>query len=191
MLEPAALMGRLREGQVGCLEERFVASSQTDKDKISRVLMVNAESAGNWAEWERLIQRHLDEVDRSDPDLCFSYALFLSKGGPARAWATIKWADYALENKSRWTGSTYKARVFNLMQLKAEAAAALWEASAQAVVAGQGDRAELQDTEKKMRGMAKDYAREWLDYARASGQNDRKAMALCVSAAGSKKFCEG
>jgi chemotaxis protein histidine kinase CheA len=192
VLETPAVMGRLREGQVSCLEGAYAsAASQTDKDKISRVLIVNAEGKGDRAEWERLVSRHLQEVDRSDPDLCFSYALYLSKGGAARAWGTIEWADVALENKSRWQGSTYKSRVYNLLQLKAEAAAALWEASAQAVVAGEGDRAELQENEKKLRGLAKNYAREWLDYARVSGQEDRKAMALCVSAAGSKKFCEG
>ena len=185
-------MGKLRGTQTACLEERYAsAGSQTDKNKISRVLMVNAEASGDRGTWEQLVKRHLEEVDRSDPDLCFSYALYLSKGGVGRAWGVIEWSNYALENKSRWTGATYKSRVYSLMQLKAEAAAALWEYSAQAVVAGEGDRTALQEDEKKMRGMAKDYALEWLDYARASKQEDRKAMALCVSAAGSKKFCEG
>jgi len=191
-MESGALMGKLREGQIGCLETAYAgAASQTDKNKVSRVLMVNAEASGDRASWEQLVTRHLEEVDRSDPDLCYSFALYLSKGGVGRAWGVIKWADYALENKSRWTGSTYKSRVYSLMQLKAQAAASLWEYSAQAVVSGEGDRAKLQEDEKKMRGLAKDYALEWLDYARASKQDDRTAMALCVSAAGSKKFCEG
>jgi len=191
-MESGALMGKLRGGQIACLETAYAgAGSQTDKNKVSRVLMVNAEASGDRASWEQLVTRHLEEVDRSDPDLCFSFALYLSKGGAGRAWGVIKWSDYALENKSRWTGSTYKSRVYSLMQLKAEAAAALWEYSAQAVVSGEGDRAKLQEDEKKMRGLAKDYALEWLDYARASKQEDRTAMALCVSAAGSKKFCEG
>jgi hypothetical protein len=50
--------------------------------------------------------------------------------------------------------------------------------------------ASLEADEVKLRGMAKDYSREWLDYARAAGEDIKKPMALCVSTAGSKKFCE-
>jgi hypothetical protein len=191
-LEPAALMGRMVPGQVKCLEGRLTSADlQTDKDKISRVLMQNAEAAGNKSEWERLIKRHLEDIDRSDPNLCFKYALHLSRGGVGRAWGVIKWADYALENKQQWTGSTYKARVNALYQLRAEAAVKLWEdANAKMLAAAGDDRSKLEADEVKLRGMAKDYSREWLDYARAAGEDIKKPMALCVSTAGSKKFCE-
>lgn len=191
-LEPAALMGRMLPGQVKCLEGRLNgADLQTEKDKISRVLMQNAEAAGNKSEWERLIKRHLEDIDRSDPNLCFKYALHLSRGGVGRAWGVIKWADYALENKQQWTGSTYKARVNALYQLRAEAAVKLWEdANAKMLAASGDDRSKLEADEVKLRGMAKDYSREWLDYARAAGEDIKKPMALCVSTAGSKKFCE-
>lgn len=191
-LEPAALMGRMLPGQVKCLEGRLSgAELQTEKDKISRVLMQNAEAAGNKSEWERLIKRHLEDIDRSDPNLCFKYALHLSRGGVGRAWGVIKWADYALENKQQWTGSTYKARVNALYQLRAEAAVKLWEdANAKMLAASGDDRSKLEADEVKLRGMAKDYSREWLDYARAAGEDIKKPMALCVSTAGSKKFCE-
>ena len=48
----------------------------------------------------------------------------------------------------------------------------------------------LAASEEKLRGMAKDYSREWLDYARAAGEDIKKPMALCVSTSGSKKYCE-
>ncbi|GEM_PF-1003293 len=189
-LQPQAVMGRLRAGQIGCLEDAFgAAGSQTDKDAISRVLMVNAEAADDKRSWEKLVKRHLDEVDRSDPEICFSYALHLSKGSVGRAYGVIKWADYALENKTVWTGSTYKARVYALYKLKAEAATRLWEDAAQKVVDGKGDRDALQSDEEQRRGIAKTYALEWLTYARQSGQKTSEPMALCVSAAGNKKFC--
>ncbi|MCK6519592.1 hypothetical protein L6R46_31595, partial [Myxococcota bacterium] len=122
---------------------------------------------------------------------CFKYALHLSRGGVGRAWGVIKWADYALENKQQWTGSTYKARVNALYQLRAEAAVKLWEdANAKMLAASGDDRSKLEADEVKLRGMAKDYSREWLDYARAAGEDIKKPMALCVSTAGSKKFCE-
>lgn len=192
-LEPAALMGKLSEGQAACLEKKVAGSgSQTSKDKISRVLLANAEASGNKKEWERIMRRHLEEIDRSDPNLCFKYALHLSRGGVGPAWGVIKWSDYALENKTMWSGTTYKTRVYSLYQLKAEAATKLWgDANSKLVEAGGGNREELAANEEKLRGMAKDFSREWLDYARASGQDTKKPMSLCVSAAGSKKYCEG
>ena len=191
-LEPTALMGKLNVGQVECLEVRISTSpTMTDKDKTSRVLLANAEAKGDKREWERLMRRHLEEIDRSDPNLCFKYALHLSRGGVGRAWGVIKWADYALENKSQWSGATYKSRVYSLYQLKAEAANKLWEDANQKLVNAQGgEREELSAKEEKMRGMAKDYAMEWLDYARASSQDTKKPMSLCVAAAGSKKYCQ-
>ena len=58
------------------------------------------------------------------------------------------------------------------------------------VEASGDDRDKLEQDEQKLRGMAKDYSLEWLDYARASGQDTQKAMTLCVTASGSKKFCK-
>lgn len=190
-LEPAALMGKLSESQKVCLEGRISsASTITQKDKISRVLLINAEASGNRKEWEKLARRHLEQFDRSDPNLCFKYAQHLSRGGVGRAWGVIKWSDYALENKSQWSGTTYKTRVYALYQLKAEAAMKLWEDANENLVDAGADRDEWAAKEEKYRGMAKDYSREWLDYARVSGQDVQKPMALCVSAAGSKKFCK-
>ena len=190
-LEPAALMGKLNEAQRSCLEEKIRNTSTiTQKDKISRVLLINAEASGSKKEWERLAKRHLEDIDRSDPNLCFKYAQHLSRGGVGRAWGVIKWSDYALENKSQWSGTTYKTRVYALYQLKAEAAMKLWEDANKKLVDAGADRDEWAGKEEKYRGMAKDYSREWLDYARASGQDTKKPMSLCVSAAGSKKFCQ-
>lgn len=190
-LEPAALMGKLNEGQRSCLEERIRNTGTiTQKDKISRVLLINAEASGSKKEWERLAKRHLEDIDRSDPNLCFKYAQHLSRGGVGRAWGVIKWADYALENKSQWSGTTYKTRVYALYQLKSEAAMKLWEDANKKLVDAGADREEWAGKEEKYRGMAKDYSREWLDYARASNQDTKKPMSLCVSAAGSKKFCQ-
>ncbi|MFT5586437.1 MAG: hypothetical protein ACI9VR_004036 [Cognaticolwellia sp.] len=190
-LEPSALMGKLNDGQKSCLEDNIRNTSTiTQKDKISRVLLINAEASGSKKEWERLAKRHLEDIDRSDPNLCFKYAQHLSRGGVGRAWGVIKWADYALENKSQWSGTTYKTRVYALYQLKSEAAMKLWEDANQKLVDAGADRDEWASKEEKYRGMTKDYSREWLDYARASSQDTKKPMSLCVSAAGSKKFCQ-
>jgi len=189
-LEPNALMGQLTKGQSTCLEGRIATEpAQTTRDKVSRLLINNAYAKGDKAEWERLMKRHLEQIDRSDPDMCYNYALQLSRGGVARAQGVIRWADYALENKSRWTGNTYKTRVFNLLKMKAEAATRLWESAEKEYTENRTDENNAQS--EKYRGMAKEYAREWLDYAKASAQDTSKAMAMCVSASGNQSFCDG
>lgn len=190
-LEPLSLLGQLSAGQKSCLEGKVNSDlPQTTRDKLSRVLIANAEARGDKTEWERLVRRHLEDIDRSDPDLCYKYALQLSRGGVNRANGVIRWADYGLENKQRWSGQTYKSRVYALLKLKAEAAAKLWQAAEQEYTTGEHtDENEAKAT--KLRGEAKDYAREWLDYARTSAQDTTTALSLCVSAAGNRSFCDG
>jgi hypothetical protein len=186
-----ALLGALSAGHSVCLEERITSEpSQTKRNKISRVLLINAESSKN-GEWARLMRRHLEEIDRSDPDLCFKYALHLSKNrGTSSAFGVIKWSDYALERKSRWSGPTYTKRVYDLLKLRAHAANKLWERANEDLLNAGANREELAAKEERARGRAKSMAREWLDFARAASQNNSEAMALCVSTAGSKKFCK-
>ncbi|MDP2311447.1 MAG: hypothetical protein Q8P41_00965 [Pseudomonadota bacterium] len=190
-LEPSAMMGQLRVGQSKCLEGRVASEGQqTTKDKVSRIMITNAEAKGDKSEWERLMKRHLEDIDRSDPDLCFKYALHLSRGGTGRAQGVIRWADYALENKAKWSGQTYKTRVFGLYKLRAEAANKLWQEAEKEFA--EGERSDEKEAKAaKYRGQAKDYAREWLDYAKASTQDTKTAMALCVSSSGNRAFCEG
>lgn len=190
-IEPVAMMGTLNVGQSKCLEGRIsTEGAQTMRDKISRVLINNAEAKGDKAEWERLVKRHLEDIDRSDPDLCYKYALQLSRGGVGRAQGVIRWADYALENKQRWSGNTYTSRVYALYKLKAEAANKVWQDADNEYMTKEHTEAN-EAKANKWRGVTKDFAREWLDYAKASSQDTKNAMAICVSAAGSKDFCEG
>ena len=188
-LEAPAMMGNLGVGRRKCLESRISGSSQTTKNKISRVLISDAEARGDRSDWERLMKRHLEDIDRSDPNLCFTYAIHLSRGGVGRAHGVIRWADYALENKQQWSGSTYKKNVYGLYKLRAKAANKLWQASETKYVEDRSD--ENESKAKKYRDLTKNYGREWLDYARASSQSTKSPLSLCVSAAGSTEFCEG
>ena len=192
LLEPQALVGRLRAGQVSCLEERIATtSSQTGRGDISLVLMNNAEASQNDREWERLVRRHLEEIDRSDPDICFKYARHLSlSGSVSRSYGVIKWAEYALENKSNWTGNTFKTRVYALYQMRAQAASRIWEQAKRDLINASSNRDELASKEEQARGRAKTFAREWLDYARASGQATSVPMELCSTAAGTREYCQ-
>ena len=187
-LEAPAMMGTLGVARRKCLEARLASeSSQTAKKKISLVLMQDAEQRQDQSDWERIIKRHLQDIDRSDPNLCFKYAIHLSRTG--RHGSVIRWADYALENKQQWSGATYKKNVYALYKLRAQAANSLWQAAEQKFVEERSDTNEAEAT--KWRDTTKNYAREWLDYARASEQTTKAPLALCVSAAGSADFCEG
>lgn len=189
-LEPAAMEGSLSREQALCLEARVRNEPlQTTRDKVSRVLLANAEAAKDSAEWERLMRRHLDEIDQSDPDLCFKYAAWLSRQGLGRAAAVIRWAEVALENKHRWTGATYKSRVYSLLKLRAEASSRLWQAAETAYATGE-HTPEDEARANRLRGHAKEHAKEWLDYATSTQQDTRTALALCVSAAGNTAWCE-
>lgn len=188
-MEPDALLGIFSPGRIACIEERIAnpKEPQTSKDKLSRLLMADADAKGDTEAWERLLKRHLTDISRADPDLCFVYALALSKKGIEYGEEVIRWADYALENKQKWTGDIYKKRLYDLYRLKSEAAGELWRDAEQNLIA---DPTDENDAKTNMyRGKAKNYAREWLDYARASGQKTDRALALCLSAAGTMAAC--
>lgn len=189
-LEAPAMMGTLSVGQRKCLEGRIASDgAQTSKNKISRVLIMDAEARGDQGDWERLMQRHLQNIDRSDPNLCFRYAIHLSRGGVGRASSVIKWSDYALENKQQWSGATYQKNVYALYKLRAQAANKLWQSAEAKYVDDRNEENEA--TANRYRDLTKNYAREWLDYARASSQSTKGPLSLCVSAAGGAEFCQG
>jgi hypothetical protein len=175
-LEPLALLGRLTV--TGCLEERLPEVEQTEKRQISALLLVDAWARKDWERWEALVERHLDEIDQSDPDLCYKYALYLSRQGPERAEGALRWAGVALENRTVWTGETYQSRVFSLYKLRAAAAQSLWAAAE--------DREEVE----RLRALTKVTAREWYEYALSAGKPAEQALELCRSAAGTAEYCE-
>jgi hypothetical protein len=188
-LEPAAMMGRLSEPQVNCLEgELAAAAKMTDKGKISRVLMVNAFARGDKKEWERLVKRHLDEINQSDPDLCYKYALHLSKKGVGSSHGVIRWAEVAHENRTVWTGPTYTSRVYSLHKLKSAAAQKLWQRAESKHSSAPSD--ETGANVDKYRNETKVYARAWYEYAKQAGKDTTKALQLCMSAAGTSDYCE-
>jgi hypothetical protein len=186
-LEPLALMGRLSEEQIECLESRITASRRmTEKEKISRVLMSNAFSSGN-GRYNSLLKRHLEDIDRSDPDLAYKYAYSLHKKGVSRSKGVIRWSDVALERKDRWDETVYARRVYTTMKIRAFAAYRLWEAAEKADISSSNP--ESRTLKDKRRSQAKVYAREWVEYATASNQEQTSAVQLCVSVAGAEEYC--
>jgi hypothetical protein len=188
-LEPQAMLGKLNDGQIACLEGSYAsAPKQTDKDKISRLLMANAYGKGDTRSWEKLIKRHLEEIDQSDPDLCYKYALHLSKGGAGRAPGVIRWSNVALENRTVWTGDTYVSRVSALYKLRAAAAQSIWKAAEEEYAKNPSE--DLKKKVEDSRNQTKVFAREWYEYMKSAGKDTTTALQLCISAAGTKDYCE-
>ncbi len=189
-LEPAAITGVLSPAEITCLEGKLGAEpKQTKRDKLSRVLLANADGKGDSTEWMKLAARHLEEIDRSDPDLCFRYALLLNRTGDVDdGGEVLHWVGYALENKQKWQGPAYTSRVYNLLRLQAETVNRMWQEAEGDFL---DDRSEEQSAKTdELRGQAKNTAREWLDWAKTTAQPTDRAFNLCQSAAGSMSFCE-
>lgn len=188
-LEPSAMMGKLKDGEIRCLDTELRQSErQTVKDKISRVLLADAWAKGDEHRWEGIARRHLEEIDRSDPDMCYKFSLHLAKGPPDKMDEAMKWADVALENRSRWSGDLHVKRVYSLYRLKATAAQKKWNH-----LEGEYIKAptELLLNEKdETRNLTKTLSREWLEYARQSGKDPTVALQMCISAAGTAGFCD-
>ncbi|MBW1878548.1 MAG: hypothetical protein JRI25_00810 [Deltaproteobacteria bacterium] len=188
-LELKAMMGRLSAPEVGCIEATYqAAGKQTDKNKVSRVLIANAHSSDR-SEWAGLVARHLEEVDQSDPDMSYAYAKYLLDQGPARADEAIHWADIAMERRQEWVGETFKSRVYALYKMRALAAQKVWTAAEKRHSEAPTDQ--TSGAAEDARGRVKTFAREWYDYANASGKDTTRAMDLCVSAAGTEAYCAG
>ncbi len=188
-LQDQALAGTLRDAQILCLEDRIIDDKlMTDKEKVSRVLLVDAEAKKDLVRWEGLMRRHLADIDQSDPDLCFKYTIYLSKKGMENAEEVVIWGSRALERKDSWSGRLYEKKVFALHQLRAEAGMHLWQQAEQTYLEERSLQAE--EASNQARGKAKEFARAWLDYARASDQDAETALRLCLSAAGAMEYCE-
>lgn len=192
-MEPKAMLGKLDDGEIRCLDRTLrEAEKQTVKDKLSRVLMADAYAKQNDDRWETIVRRHLNEIDRSDPDLCYKFATFMlkrvPKKGPAAADEVMKWSDVALENKQQWTGNLYVKRVSTLYRVKATAAFMKWEYLEAKY--SEGPTGELAQDKEDSRNVAKNLAREWLGYCQQAGISTDRAAQLCASAAGTQDFCE-
>jgi len=188
-LEPLALSGMLSDAQIRCLEDRLKESErQTAKNKLSVVLMNDAWIKGDEHRWEGITRRHLEEIDRSNPDMCYKFAYILSKMGPDKMDEAMKWADVALDNRSRWEGDTHVKRVYALYKIKTIAAQRKWEWLEQKYTKDPSE--ELLDEKDEARNLTKTMAREWLEYARQAGQDETVPYNLCVSSSGTSDYCE-
>jgi len=174
-LEADATRGALSQDTKDCLEQNYKSATlQTTKGKISRVLLVNA-YAYDTDTWAKLVQRHLYEVDRSDPNIAYLYAFYLYNREQPDYEAVTKWCDLALERRTEWTGDVLVGRVYQLERTKTYAAYQEWRDAEEA----QKPENETED----LRNQAKTVAREWMDFSKSAGKDAKEAEELCISAA--------
>ena len=190
LLEGSAMMGELDAAAKSCLETKIAGGIPlTQKRDVSLLLINNAEASRNMSEWSKLVGRHLKKFDQSDPVVCMRYAYYLSKKGVGSATKVIKWSEVALANKHQWSGTEFKKNVNALYGMRASAANQLWTNAEKKLV--DNNTPANKEKAENFRGQSKNFAKEWLDYARASSQPTKSAMSLCVSATqGDVGFCK-
>ena len=100
----------------------------------------------------------------------------------------IRWSDVALENRTVWTGATYTSRVYSLYKFRTIASQKLWKSAEDEL-----SSIPTQDAREKAehwRDQTKVYAREWYEYAKLAGKDTTTALQVCMSAAGTREYCE-
>ena len=102
-LEAEAMLGELTVEQIACIEAKLrLERLQTQKSKLSLLLINNAFNKQDWEEWELRTRHHLSGIDRSHPDMTFSFAIFLRKKGEEYYEEALGWTEYTLDTRSQW-----------------------------------------------------------------------------------------
>ena len=115
--------------------------------------------------WENQLRRHLQNIDRSDPDMTLAFSVFLRKKGAEYYEEALSWTDYTMETRQSWSsGNQFVQKSNNLYRLRAELALELWSLAEDRYT--QDRTNESDQLSREARGLAKDLSREWLDYAR-------------------------
>lgn len=100
----------------------------------------------------------------------------------------IKYAGLGLESKGELKGDAYVKHVTSLHHIRASAAVDLWKQYEEVYEKERTPTAE--EAAERLRSKAKEYSREWLDYAIVAGGDVDSAKAICRSAAGTATYCD-
>ncbi len=178
----------LSDEQTACMDAAFVQSTSAEqRAEASLRLIARADGLPDKREWERLVRRHLEEVDGADYGLGLDFAVHHVGSGPESAEAAIRWADETLGDSANWRRNAYMSRVYALKKLRAVAAGELWRSAEaldeQDLVAN--DSQPMQAAQQR----ARDYAREFYRFALMSDQASEPALPLCLSAGATQEWC--
>jgi hypothetical protein len=185
----SALKGQLQGGEVRCLEESLRHERRmTRKVIFSRILIADAHAKEETHRWEGAVRRHLDELDRSDPELSYLYARYLAGRGADYTTDAIKWSGVALRSAGNWEGVGRAARMADLHRIQTVGAYQMWVAQEQ--IFQETGVASAHEEAGFWRSQTKSLAREWLDFSAATEQRADLARVICTSAAASIRYCD-
>jgi hypothetical protein len=182
-IEQAAMAGTLAPATIACLEREFEQGTAIERDQISRLEMADAYTRGDVEAWEKLIHRHLTEVDASDPDLAYKLALYEQKAGELAE--AVHWAQVAWDASEVWTGSTYVSRRGRLLQIRTEATEGLLAAAQAQYTAGVAPAREV----RARRDDAMRASREWLTWLGTTGGDSTPAKDACLRVSDDPAAC--
>ena len=189
-LEADAMLGELSVEIIACLEAQLrLERLQSNKSHISTLLINNDLNKKSWESWELRVRNHLKNIDRSQPDLTFSFAIFLYNKGSEYYKEALYWTDYTLDTRTQWPqGQNYMTKSNKLFQLRAQLALEIWMQAEKAYTKER--TAELDQVSRESRGLATNLAREWLDYARQAELPTDDAFNICISTSIDPDFCK-
>jgi hypothetical protein len=189
-LEADAMLGELAIEIIACLEAQLrLERLQSNKSHISTLLINNDLNKKNWDSWELRVRNHLKNIDRSQPDLTFSFAIFLHNKGSEYYKEALYWTDYTMDTRTQWPeGQSFMTKSNKLFQLRAQLALEIWMQAEKAYTKER--TAELDQVSKEARGLATNLAREWLDYARQAELPTDDAFNICLSTSIDPDFCK-
>ena len=118
-MEAKAMMGEISDAEIACLESKIrLQRKQSERAKISRILINNANQKRDYETWESLMRRHLERFDRSDPDMTWAMTVYLYNKGKEHYGDAIKWAENTVENRQRWdSGDQFVENSYNLYKM--------------------------------------------------------------------------
>ena len=185
LLEPEARLGALKDPTIACLDDLMRGTERlTGKDKISRVLLVDAWEKGDRHRWENIARFHLEHIDQSDADLAYQMAYQLvTIGNPERMDEAMRWAETALERREEaWDGDTYVTRTYRLHKFRTIAALKKWTylESIHERDPTRGNRLMADEA----RHLVKTTSREWLAYSFSAGRDRSEPQRICEMATG-------
>ena len=189
-LEPEAMMGELTADAIACLEAQLrLERLQSQKAHISTLLLNNDFNKKNWDSWELRVRNHLRNIDRSQPDMTFAFALYLHNKGSEYYKEALYWTDYTFETRNQWPeGQDYIDKSNKLYQIRSQLALEIWMETEKAYTKER--TAELDQLSREARGRAKDLSREWLDYARQAELPTGDAFNMCMSTSPDPEYCK-
>ena len=114
--------------QITCIEAKLrLERLQTEKSKLSLLLINNSFNAKDFTYWENRLRRHLQNIDRSDPDMTLAFSVFLRKKGAEYYEEALSWTDYTMETRQSWSsGNQFVQKSNNLYRLRESFALELW-----------------------------------------------------------------